>query len=193
MASLVGSQIALKQFKPVRQRQPKTSGAAVLLAAPSPELGIQHANHDISPFVAPAHGRSMESHSLIRGTRRVALVLAAAFLAPSLAFASDDMPAPRPATDQELALFRAEAETILLDAPSARFAKAQVVEEQHVAHLCLLVNSKSKMGAYVGYAPAYAILTGKRDGAWTAAMVIVTESGAAARKVCADHGVHFRP
>lgn len=96
---------------------------------------------------------------------------------------------PREATEQEIVAVKTSLETKLFDAQSARFSAAHIVEEGTVGHLCVMVNAKNRLGAYVGYKAVYAIMVGKKDGRFTGAIATTSTDGTVQREMCEQHGV----
>lgn len=93
----------------------------------------------------------------------------------------------REATPKEVAAIKADLETKLKDASSAKFQNVRVKGD----HFCGLVNSKNSYGAYAGYTPIGGMLF-KIEGKQAAA-VIGLDSPEATRSVCQIQGIPLPP
>lgn len=114
--------------------------------------------------------------------KRVVLVLLLA------AFAAHAEDAVRDATSKELAAIKADLETKLKDAASAKFQRVRVKD----GYFCGLVNAKNSYGAYAGYKPIMGMVFNDTTGKKLAA-VIGLDSPEVTRTMCAEKGLPLPP
>lgn len=95
----------------------------------------------------------------------------------------------RDATPKEIEAIRAGMERQLLDAQSARFNSVKVKGQ----HMCGMVNSKNRMGAYAGYRPFTGMIFKDTTGKLLAAPMGVDADEAVARSMCKQQGIPLPP
>lgn len=115
------------------------------------------------------------------------LVTAAALLL--VAAGAQAQNAVRDATPKELTAIKADLETKLKDAASAKFQNVKVQQE---GNFCGLLNSKNSYGAYAGYTPFMGMVFKDTTGKQLAAVLAVDEPEIT-RAMCAEKGLPLPP
>lgn len=96
--------------------------------------------------------------------------------------------AVRDATPKELAAIKADLETRLKDAGSAKLQRVRVKDE----NFCGLINAKNSYGAYAGYSPIMGMVFKDTTGKQLAA-VMGLDSPEVTRSMCAEKGLALPP